>query len=374
MEVARQSLPDRFHTTVWQAPLVPAALAVTAGAIADRYVAIPLVFSTVLLTVSLAAWLFARWSSRGGLSLVYLGIACSAAGAGYHHWHRDWYPAREIGNFATNDQCLVRIRGIVVEESRTRSDSKNDSLRSYVSADRTITTLEATELKQNGGWLPVSGKVRLTLAGPLAAPLRVADTAELIGLLAKPESPANPGEFDYASQMRDERIRAVIYSETSPNASIVTGQQRHSWAAWLGIVRGWGKRVLADSLPPQTANIAIALLLGDGSAMSEIEWDKYGRTGVMHVLVVSGQHLVVLAVFVRFLLRIAMVRQRYAALVIATVMILYCALSGGRPPAVRAVVMVCIYCGAILLAREPHPEHPRPRLADRLRLSAHRFL
>ena len=41
----------------------------------------------------------------------------------------------------------------------------------------------------------------------------------------------------------------------------------------------------------------MALLLGDGSAMDRAEWDAYVRTGVVHALAISGQHLAILAGF-----------------------------------------------------------------------------
>src|SRR5262245_56118558 len=89
----RWASPD----SVWRAPLVPVALAVTAGIVADRYLRIPLGYSLTAAVIALASWAVARNSRTAGLPLVYLALTCAALGAAYHHGCRDVYPADDIG-------------------------------------------------------------------------------------------------------------------------------------------------------------------------------------------------------------------------------------------------------------------------------------
>ena len=70
------------------------------------------------------------------------------------------------------------------------------------------------------------------------------------------------------------------------------------------MLRWWGQRTLRRTLPPRTSGVAMALLLGEGSTMTQEEWDKYIRTGVVHVLAISGWHLVVLGMFLWWCVRI----------------------------------------------------------------------
>ena len=44
-----------------------------------------------------------------------------------------------------------------------------------------------------------------------------------------------------------------------------------------------------QALPEEYAGLATALLLGDGAALNRDDWDRYIRTGVIHVLAISGQ-------------------------------------------------------------------------------------
>src|SRR5262249_17426434 len=93
------------------------------------------------------------------------------------------------------------------------------------------------------------------------------------------------------------------------------------------------------------------LLLGEGTAMTGEHWHKYQRTGVIHVLAISGQHLVVLAGFFWLLARVLRIRRRQAAFWIALLLIAYALLAGGRPPVMRAAWAIAVYSGSILLGR-----------------------
>ena len=127
-----------------------------------------------------------------------------------------------------------------------------------------------------------------------------------------------------------------------------------SWGGWLAVVRDRGQRELARALPPETAGLAQALLLGEGSPLTAADWMKYVRTGVIHVLAISGQHLVILALFLWWTLRLFGVRQRHGAAVVAIFLLSYALLTGGRPPALRAAISGCAVCCGLILRRRTH--------------------
>jgi competence protein ComEC len=89
--------------------------------------------------------------------------------------------------------------------------------------------------------------------------------------------------------------------------------------------------------------------------MDRAEWDLYLRTGVVHVLAISGQHLVILAGFLWGTARLAGVHSRHAAVAVTLVILAYTVLTGLRPSGVRAAVMVLTVAGAILLRRPVNP-------------------
>src|SRR5262249_33584904 len=114
------------------------------------------------------------------------------------------------------------------------------------------------------------------------------------------------------------------------------------------------QRTLYDSVPRQ-GGLAQALLLGDGATMTTEDRQKYIRTGVIHVLAISGQHLVVLAFVLWWALRMTKVRRRWGAIGIAAFLLIYSLLVGGRPPVMRSAVTVCVLAGGLALRRPTQP-------------------
>src|SRR4051794_7019770 len=83
--------------SVWRAPLVPIALAVTAGVVLDRYLALYPTASLALSAVGLVAWYFARGRGAGLFCLL---VVCAGCGAAWHHLRRDVYPDDDVGAVA----------------------------------------------------------------------------------------------------------------------------------------------------------------------------------------------------------------------------------------------------------------------------------
>ena len=336
-----------FTRALGYAPLVPFAVAATAGIVADRHLDLPHTIWLVLAGAGLILWLAAlRRHDLVGLAGLWV-LAGGLFGAYHHAWRND-FPADDVGNLAAVEPRIVRIRGTLAEEPSARRRPKNDPLVTRPRADTTVTVLRVTELESAGAWVPASGRARLTIEGPLPS-LHVGDEVEVTGWLARPAGPLNPGEWDYAARLRDDRVRCELRVPHSPDGVVRTQPGSPGLGRSLVAVRGWGQRGIDESLDPAEGNVARALLLGDTNAMTADEWQRYVRTGVIHVLAISGQHLVILAAFLWIVLRVCGVRRRPAAIIVAVILLGYALMTGARPSAVRAAVMACAVCGAVLL-------------------------
>jgi competence protein ComEC len=334
----------------WRSPLVPVALAATAGIVADRWASLPLLPSLLAAVAGIVSWALTP-RSRAMLATAYLWGSVAALGAAYHHVHRDLYADDDIGNLATADPRPAHLRGILAEEPSSPARSGENALRSMAAADATVAVLRVTACQTGDDWLPVSGRARLVVAGQLTG-LHVGDEVEAVGRLVAPHGPANPGEVDQAAALRDQRIRALFIVQKTGDA---VERRSEAWSAtpasWLASVRGWCHRRLVAALPPQESGIATALLLGEGNSLAPAFWDRYKRSGVLHVLIIAGQHLVLLALFLWAILRFCSVRQRRGAVIVAVVLLGYAFLTGGRPPAMRAAATVSLVCLGLVLGR-----------------------
>jgi competence protein ComEC len=247
------------------------------------------------------------------------------------------------------------VRGYLDDEPFRLPAPPHDPLRSLDRPATSTATLRVTAIAERDAWVPASGRVRLTVGGP-AEGFHAGDEVEAVGRLAAPRGPSNPGEFDYAGYLRDQGVRGTL--DVRKAADGLTRLRRgwsESLTGWLAILRGWGQDALARSLPPETSPLAMALLLGEGAPLTSDDWDKYVRTGIIHVLAISGQHLVVLAAVLWSVLRLVGVRQRSGAAAVALFLLGYSLLSGGRPPAMRSGIAVCAAAGGILLYRRTLP-------------------
>jgi len=333
-----------------RAPLVPVALAVTGGLIADRYGSLPAESGWAMGLVSLVIWVIARY--RHAISAVaWLWAAAAGLALAHHHDHRHSFATNDISTFATDSPMPVRLRGVLADEPVIARAPRPNPLVVERRSEVTSAVLDVTGIETRAGWSGASGRARLAIEGSVRD-LHAGDRVEVVGRLSLPQRPSNPGERDYRSQLLDQGITATVRSESTAAAVVrIEEGWRSSLLGWLGVVRGWGTRAFARSLPGDESGLAAALLLGDTAALEREEWDAYVRTGVVHVLAISGQHLVILAAFVWFVLKVLGVRRRSGAGVVIVVMISYALLTGGRPSAVRAAVMVCAFCGAIVLRR-----------------------
>jgi competence protein ComEC len=364
--MASPDLPT-FHRPLpmlWQAPLILPAVCLTAGFLADRRFVVPFGFSVIAGIVSLLAWAIVQLSGRPRLALVYLLAAVTAGGAAYHHHQCRRFPADDIGNFATTSTKPVHLQGVLADEPIIYYQPPQPALRALPASDTTVATLETTQLRQPDGWIGVSGRVRLTVDGRLSG-FHVGDVVEVTGRLMAPAEPGNPGEVNTADILIDHRMRAHVHVlKTTTGVTLVSTGWRGRPIGWLMDLRGKAQRELQNLLSPaehgeptpyslpaarsDVSAVATALLVGEGSTMTRDDWEKYIRTGVIHVLAISGQHLMIMAGFLWFVLRVAGCPRRKSAIGIALILIAYAILTGNRPPAMRAAVTVAVLCGSFL--------------------------
>ncbi len=335
---------------IWSAPLVPVALAMTAGIIADRFWIIPLPASLAFALAAIIAWRLLANSSKKHLALIYLCASVVGLGSAYHHWHRHQVDAADLSHIASYEPQPARLRGTLHTAPISRPEL-HDSLRSFPGKEMTRFVLRVAERQDltSRSWHESRGLVQVTLVGQ-ANRATVGDEVEFLGRLALPGGAMNPGEFDFASLLRDQGITTTLTVLESDEMTLIRRGWPTSLFGWLAVIRGWGQETLARNFTSQH-DVAAALLLGEGSSMTGEAWEQYQRTGVIHVLAISGQHLVVLAGFLWLASRAFGVRRRSAAPVIALLLIGYALMTGGRPPVMRAAWVVAAYCGGIVLHR-----------------------
>ena len=125
-------------------------------------------------------------------------------------------------------------------------------------------------------------------AGP---PLNSGERWRLAVKLKRPSGLLNPDAFDYEAWLLAQRIGAT--------GTIKDGQRlAEASRAWRDSIR---QRLLEVDTQGRGGALA-ALVLGDGSGLSREDWQILQDTGTVHLLVISGQHIGMLAAVVYLLI------------------------------------------------------------------------
>ncbi len=333
------------------APCVLYAAAFTLGILVDR-LADPRPLSGFLVAGAGAiAWLLARLLTRPVLQVAGICLVLGGLGAAHHHlWLMDEGPS-DICRLTDERPRPIQVRGIIEQEPINLQKNAADELRKQPAGVRYRSILGVTSRKADEGWIPATGRAELSVVAPLSG-LHRGDEVEVVGRLQAFSSPMNPGEADQAARARARGVHAQITVVKVAQAvtPLSTGSP-WSPARKLDQLRGGAVRVLERYLPPGQVGLAAALLLGEDSYLSQAEWDRYMRTGVVAVLVVSGQHLSLLAGWMWLLLCLFNIPRRQTAIVVGVVLLLYSFLTGAQPPILRAAVMSAVLCGSFLVRR-----------------------
>lgn len=175
----------------------------------------------------------------------------------------------------------------------------------------------------------------------------VGDEVRVDGELTSPE-PGDSG-FDYGRYLSTKGISAIMYADNVLRVDDDLG--------WIGQVHRRTDVALGYGLRPREASIVRGMVLGDRSRMPEELEEDFRRSGITHILAISGQHVAILTALIYFVLRgfaAPLVFRNPATL---TLVWLYILIAGAPPSAVRAGVVASLVLAAPLFGRQLSPVH-----------------
>ena len=121
---------------------------------------------------------------------------------------------------------------------------------------------------------------------------------------------------------------------------------------WPALVSKALKDSVARSFPDSTGPLVTALITGDKTSLPDGVYNALRRSGLAHVIAVSGLHVSFLASFVTTLLGR---RRRLAAIVGICLLFFFAAVAGNTPSVQRAALMQALLLIAPLADRENDP-------------------
>ncbi|MBC9785023.1 DNA internalization-related competence protein ComEC/Rec2 [Heliobacterium chlorum] len=193
---------------------------------------------------------------------------------------------------------------------------------------------------------------------PLPFEVKPADEFQVTGQVQIPSPRRNPGDFDYQAYLWRQGIAVEIFTrqpsqirfDPSPegideknsiplNYSLIDTMHRlaYDWRQTM-------ERILASTLPSDTAGIIAGIIFGGQGGLSEEDQEAFRITGVAHAFAVSGSNVAVITSTLLLLLRGG---QRWKvplwpSIAVTILVIVFYGMMTGFPPSVqRAILMAC---------------------------------
>lgn len=187
--------------------------------------------------------------------------------------------------------------------------------------------------------------------------------------LRRPHGNANPHGFDYEVWLLERNLRATG-TVRSDDGLEVKNKRLDAFVPGLRSVVERSRASLREriqaALPDQEyAGVIMALVIGDQRAISQSDWDVFNRTGINHLMSISGLHITMVAgmiaalvyalwrrsFFTRAGLPLILPAQKAAALAGMITALIYVLLAGFGVPAQRTLYMLTVVAMALWLGR-----------------------
>jgi competence protein ComEC len=202
-------------------------------------------------------------------------------------------------------------------------------------------------------------------------PVRAGERWRFTVRLRRPHGGANPHGFDYEAWLLERGVRATGYVRMPSRRGVDERKQvlPERLAARVALPRYWieglreaAREKIRGALPGRPyAGILIALAIGDQNAIDPRQWQLFARTGVSHLMSISGLHVTMVAGLFAMLvswcwrrsetLSLALPAQKAAALAGFLAAFAYCLISGFAVPAQRTLYMVGVVAVALWFGR-----------------------
>ncbi|HWW99379.1 DNA internalization-related competence protein ComEC/Rec2 [Collimonas sp.] len=193
--------------------------------------------------------------------------------------------------------------------------------------------------------------------------------------LKQPHGSANPHGFDYEAWLLERNLRATGYVRADQGANSANRQLQpfvFTPGNLVQLMRGRLRERILDALPEHRyAGVLVALAIGDQRAIDQSDWEIFNRTGISHLVAISGLHITMIAglfaavmtalwrrsFFANAALPLLLPTPKVAALSGALAALGYVLLAGFGIPAQRTLYMLLVVALALWSGRIASVSH-----------------
>ncbi len=340
-------------------PMVFVALAFVAGLSVGRVWTIP-IWSLWIPAIALAAW--TAWDLRPRRRHV-------------EFRREDYHPPRTGYLLFVAVALLGWARSIQVVAIDNAADALAEHFERFDSCDVSGRVSEPV-YKKFGRWRVVLQDVKIAAHGnteeptpfPLKIELRIPESVvsqrliqgmsiSVMGNFSRPAPVSIPGDQGFETFLKGHGIGAQVWIEKTARVERLPEDDSSSVGFFrlMDTAREKIRSALSAHMEPTQSALAMGLLLGDREGLGAETNDAFMRTGIYHILSVSGLHTAFVLAIALFVARFIWLPPRACAAFGIGLLAGYAILTGLDPPVVRAAIMGAFVLAAWILGRASSP-------------------
>lgn len=221
--------------------------------------------------------------------------------------------------------------------------------------DKSVIILDVKSIFLNGESGNISGRIMINFHH-LSSKIQYGDYIQCTGNLRFPHGERNPGGFNYQKYLQARRIDAIMHVRMAENYHILS----HGHGSWLFSeiiypIKSYISNYLDASLDDLTADFLKGFILGNRKQLDPQIIDALSKTGVSHILAVSGLHVGFVLMIFWVLFNLLRLPQPITRCLTIAALILYACVTNLKPPVVRATIMACIFVVSPLVQKKSDP-------------------
>ncbi len=164
----------------------------------------------------------------------------------------------------------------------------------------------------------------------------------------RPLPEAQPGRFDYGRYLRRRGEHCLLEADFS-DLSVVG--HRRGWRGSIDELRLASRRHLQRGLQAPVRDVLQGMVLGDDEGVEPEIIDDFRRSGLLHIMAVSGENVVLLCGMWSFAFTLLAIPRLMRTALLVPVVATYVLLTGADPSIVRAGVAGIVGLLAIMVSR-----------------------
>jgi len=181
------------------------------------------------------------------------------------------------------------------------------------------------------------------------------DEISFTAAIAPISPPRNPGEVNFAAYLARDGLFAQLSCDYPEDGRILAHNRGNPLLAWARSCRFFLQRRLSAGIAEdaEIAGLVQTITLGLKEEIALEDRELFQHVGALHLFVVNGLHVALLAGILGFLVKPFGVRRRLFALVIIPILFAYALITGASPGSIRAATMASVVFGASFVERRP---------------------